>query len=424
MSDQTSPSSISTPAINPPAITAPAMTKHPLLWGAYLACSWTWCIGMFFPSLLLRDFGWPGFMIFAIPNVIGAAAMGWMLTSKKASTHMVEKNPRAVWWFSAITIAFHVFWIIWVSNFIRDAFPLPQNYLIAIGAVGISFSLVSSRAIRLGRSTQLALVLILFSIGVLITVLATPHVQASRDALLDAPRTASGVYWMLPVCIFGFLLCPYLDVTFHHARQQLVTKRGGRLGFTIGFVGMFSLMIILTTQYAGLLISGLHELYFVTISAYWLSTLILCHILCQWIFTVRVHLDQMRTIPGQHPPQQAIFPIALLAGVGGLLASELPKYSGLDAGELIYRTFLSAYGLLFPTYVLYRIVLGRNGSKPVPMLWYWIAILVATPLYWYGFMERNTVWLVPGAGLLLLIAVIHMLISRNSKSETAPISAS
>src|SRR5690242_7362807 len=48
-------------------------------WGAYLACSWTWCISMFLPVLLVRDYGVWGFVVFAVPNVIGAGAMGWVL---------------------------------------------------------------------------------------------------------------------------------------------------------------------------------------------------------------------------------------------------------------------------------------------------------------------------------------------------------
>jgi hypothetical protein len=46
-------------------------------WANYLGMSWTWCIGMFLPVLLVRDYGIGAWWIFAIPNVVGAAAMGW-----------------------------------------------------------------------------------------------------------------------------------------------------------------------------------------------------------------------------------------------------------------------------------------------------------------------------------------------------------
>ena len=48
-------------------------------WGFFCAASWTWCIGMFFPLLLLRDFGWPGLVAFLVPNVIGCAGFGYVL---------------------------------------------------------------------------------------------------------------------------------------------------------------------------------------------------------------------------------------------------------------------------------------------------------------------------------------------------------
>src|SRR3954471_24793497 len=50
-----------------------------LNWAAFLGASWTWCIGMFLPVLLIRDYGPSMWWAFAVPNVIGAAAMGWIL---------------------------------------------------------------------------------------------------------------------------------------------------------------------------------------------------------------------------------------------------------------------------------------------------------------------------------------------------------
>src|ERR1051325_4731620 len=49
-------------------------------WAIYLGMSWTWCIGMFLPVLLVRDYGVWASVVFAVPNVLGAAAMGWVLS--------------------------------------------------------------------------------------------------------------------------------------------------------------------------------------------------------------------------------------------------------------------------------------------------------------------------------------------------------
>ncbi|MBV8780683.1 MAG: hypothetical protein JO353_04735, partial [Phycisphaerae bacterium] len=58
----------------------PAPHGHWLGWAIFLGVSWTWCIGMYLPVLLVRDYGFWGWVVFAIPNVVGAAAMGWTIT--------------------------------------------------------------------------------------------------------------------------------------------------------------------------------------------------------------------------------------------------------------------------------------------------------------------------------------------------------
>jgi hypothetical protein len=46
------------------------------------------------------------------------------------------------------------------------------------------------------------------------------------------------ILWLVPVMIFGFALCPYLDITFHRARQAM-SPRDGRVAFALGFGGFF-----------------------------------------------------------------------------------------------------------------------------------------------------------------------------------------
>ena len=373
-------------------------TRSPILWGAYLACSWTWCIGMFLPALLLRDLGWAGFLIFATPNVLGAAAMGWVLKSRGDSTRLVENHPTAVWLFSAVTLAFHLFWILWVSNFIRIAFSIPNAHLTAVGGIVVAFLVLSVRALRRNRLPQLAIALLALSFGVLIATYCTPDVQEANTALIHAAPKTLAPLWMLPSMFFGFLLCPYLDISFHHARQQLDTPKNGRIGFTLGFVGFFAPMILLTTRYAGVIAGALDGTSFVPIAKPWLAAGLLTHILCQWIFTVRVHLDRIRTIPNAQTKQPILIGIMALAGTIGFFAIKLPAYAGLTGGELVYRTFMSAYGLAFPAYVLYRII----KKNPIGLTTLWISIALATPLFWMGFMERQAFWLIPGMAVILL----------------------
>lgn len=389
------------------AVVPNSTTANPVLWGAYLACSWTWCIGMFLPALMLRDFGWAGLVVFAVPNVLGAAAMGWVLTSRKESESMVRRHPRGVWWFSAVTIAYHAFWLLWVINTVlKPALPMSQNYLFGAGALVIAFWFASQRASYFNRMPQLALALLVFSVAVLVATLVLPDLDPSIARLHKDHPGSPAALWMLPVSTFGFLLCPYLDVTFHHARQSLGSRRNGRLGFTIGFGVFFAAMIFLTTQYAGLIIDAVEGRPVNPTKTAWIGAALFAHILCQWVFTVRVHLQQVKTIPGNTPDQRVLLGLALLAALIGFLAHNLPMHAGLLGGEIIYRVFLGAYGLLFPTYVLYRIVMARNGHKPISLTAMWVAIAVAAPMFWMGFMERQSIWLAPGVGVVLLVAAI------------------
>src|SRR2546421_8858832 len=100
---------------NPSSILHPPSSFSSLLaWAAYLACSWTWCIGMFLPVLLVRDYGIWGWVVFAVPNVVGAAAMGWVIRSAESSHAITGNHFSACAAFSVITILFHVFFVQWM----------------------------------------------------------------------------------------------------------------------------------------------------------------------------------------------------------------------------------------------------------------------------------------------------------------------
>src|SRR3954465_13192934 len=88
---------------------------HWLLWAVYLGMSWTWCIGMFLPVLLVRDYGLAGWAVFAIPNVVGAAAMGWVLARPGARERVLAEHRTACVAFSAVTLAFHAYFLTWLA---------------------------------------------------------------------------------------------------------------------------------------------------------------------------------------------------------------------------------------------------------------------------------------------------------------------
>ncbi len=366
---------------------------------------------MFLPALMMRDFGIAGFIVFAVPNVIGAALMGWVLTTKKQSIAMVANHASAVGWFSIITIAYHVFWIIWIFSFAQRMIPIPEEYLFGAGAVAVAWALTTSRGIKLGRESQLALVLWIASAAVLVATFVFPNAISPKTsdviaAVNNESLLSTGVLWMIPLSVFGFALCPYLDATFHYARQQLGSKSNGRAGFTVGFGIMFASMIVLTYQYSGLIITVLAGNADSIVINPLMGAAILAHLMCQWIFTVRVHLARLPLLPGGGPPLQAIYGVALLAGAAALVVPTLNAHSGLTAGEIVYRNFLGAYGLLIPAYVLYRIVRARKDGRGTHPRVMWLAIGAAAPMFWMGYIERESIWLVPGIVLVIALAFV------------------
>ncbi|HWB19699.1 MAG TPA: hypothetical protein VG711_05310, partial [Phycisphaerales bacterium] len=86
---------------------------HTILWGVFCACSWTWCIGMYLPRIMIERWGWPGFLVFAVPNVIGCAAMGYVVKSAARSREIGSRHGRAMIAFSIVTIAYHAFFLTW-----------------------------------------------------------------------------------------------------------------------------------------------------------------------------------------------------------------------------------------------------------------------------------------------------------------------
>ena len=82
-------------AAAPPDATGHGSAIGTLGWGIYTASSWTWCIGMFLPIVLMKYLGWWGFLIFAIPNILGVVAFGYLFDAA-ASRRMLTRHRPAI----------------------------------------------------------------------------------------------------------------------------------------------------------------------------------------------------------------------------------------------------------------------------------------------------------------------------------------
>lgn len=399
-------------------------------WALYLGVSWTWCIGMFLPVLLLRDYGVWGFVVFAVPNVIGAAAMGWVLRDADVSRRFVERNREAVYLFGMITIAFHAFWLTWLATWILGA--TGQAFTGAVPAIvgalvvaGVLSKDDSARArlvagiVWLGSIALLAALLITWNDGAM-QPLSTSFFETDDHQMKD-------LLGLAPVCLFGFALCPYLDATFHRARQG-TTPSGGRLAFTVGFGVVFASMIGLTLAYAGPLVEVFNGADGPDIAwAKWAAIALIAHFAVQLVFTVRVHQHAANEIepaisPRWSGPGRALPLIGAVLAVMTLFAAG--PFFALTSGELAYRCFIAAYGLVLPAYVWVCGIPTRDGHSGIhgprgrfKLRLLVAAVVIATPMYFVGYIILTEWWLLPGLVVLLLTRVPAMRTARGATPE-------
>ena len=392
----------------------------PIGWAAFLASSWTWCIGMFLPVLMIRDYGGWGWTLFALPNIFGAAAMGWVLRDRDASVVVQQAHLPACRWFSIVTIAFHAFFAIaLVPSLLGD------NFLtLAVAMIPLVLLLWGAR----GRRATIAA-----SVVLAISVLAMLGFVAIRG-LAEWPAPAKprlDLLWLAPVTVFGFLLAPYLDLTFHRARQS-TTRAGGRTAFGVGFGVFFLLMVVFTAQYAEPMIAALSGARRLSIRTDLFATVLGAHLAVQTVFTVLAHGEAVKeTRDPQASPWPAVLGTGAIIGLAILLrwaANVFPVYHGywgqrLNTYELIYRIFMAFYGLVFPTYVwlfmmpaLRRRPMAAGPPRTATVVFFGAVVTLAAPAFWMGFIEGRMLWLVGG---VLLVVVSRLLLPKGPAAAPA-----
>jgi hypothetical protein len=352
-----------------------------LAWAIFLAASWTWCIGMYLPVILVRDYGIWAFVVFAVPNVAGAAAMAWVLPDAQASRSLVAGHATACRCFSMVTILFHCFFIFWII------FPLAVPiYFIGALLFLVLMAITSMRSNGRLKAAAAAMLVSIFAGARLWYSGEIPRFPTSGGSPID-------LVGLSLVCMFGFTLCPYLDLTFHEARQA-TTPAGGRMAFAIGFGIFFQAMLWFTLGYSGWLAQSEPAIPLLVV------VLLAFHFLVQTILKFALHGAMVGRFPA------IMFVGIVAAALLGVAASrESPLYLSLGIrrlhyrpsfGEFIYGCFMAFYGLVFPAYVW--ICIYRLRSKQT-----WLIVtLIAVPMYWMGFVRGQTTWLLPGVAVPIL----------------------
>ncbi|MEM6748913.1 MAG: hypothetical protein AAF612_00430 [Planctomycetota bacterium] len=353
-----------------------------LAWGCYLGCSWTWVIGMFLPAILVRDYGWPGWALFAVPNVLGAAAMGFVLTGK-ASKLFVDKHRSACVTFSYTTLLLQVFALGWFADTMgaRGVVVLSVGTLALLVLGLIALWRTDPTHLRHGVALAVAIGAACVSLGAMSYALkldgAWIATDPGPDDGLSAPlANGPDLLGLAGATAFGFMLSPYLDLTFHRARIQ-TDKPTGRAAFAFGFGCVFLAMIIFALAYAGIVAPfwRADRGAVAPLPSAWLVLLSL-HVLLQVGVTAYFHgRELLRPRPRQDAADHArrryaavvallaMLFVALLAALVRRYGVQLPGYDGsLSAGEGVYRAFLLIYAVVFPSYVL---IVAAPTHKPV-----------------------------------------------------------
>lgn len=365
-------------------------------WGVFCACSWTWCIGMFLPVIMLGRFGWPGFLVFAIPNVIGCAAFGYVIARRDRSVAIVRSHTLAMRLFSLATIAYHVFFIGFISWLLL---PLPDDYAPWIAATAPPALL--SVAILLSRLPQRAwpMFAVLVYAGSL-WMFSQIGFEPLREIAWRGTDSRVELAWLAVPIAFGFLLCPYLDLTFHRALQASPSRRA----FAV-FGIAFAVMIVFTCAYWDVLETGL-------------TWLIATHIASQAIFTMSAHVRELRHARETGASMGWIEDFLPLVALPLVFAGAF-SLDALAASVDLYIRFLVLYGLLFPAYVLFFMLNCGESRNRWRIGSYIIAMLALMPLYELGFLQGHAWLAAAGVGALIVVALL-MRAKRRHAIESTP----
>jgi hypothetical protein len=313
---------------------------------------------MFLPIILLRDYGWPGFLVFAIPNVLGCAAFGYVLRNAGRRAELIGRHERAAVLFSATTIAYHMFFMAFLASLIaRDT---TQATLITMALPAGIFLAGYGLGWMPQPAWPAAAVLLYAGSMAVFTGVGTASLSATQ---WSGSFSTTDLVFLAPALVFGFLLCPYLDLTFHRALDASPSRHAFAI-FGIAFIPILLLTVAYRQDFT--------------------QPVVVAYITVQATFTVAAHLREIRerSWPREGIPRMAILLVPAAAVVLVLLPGD---------GENTYLRLLGFYGLLFPAYVLVFMT-GRGTATPRrSALLGWAAAMIAfLPVYEVAFVHRIT----------------------------------
>ena len=296
---------------------------------------------MYLPRILIERWGWWGFIAFAVPNVVGCTAFGYVVKNRQRSEAMVARHSAALITFSSATIAYHVFFTVWLFE---SLVQMPESdVVVPLAAAGIVFTLAGVFSF-LNNRDWLGLSVLVYALSLL------AFWRLGTDGLWSIDWSGAQHLGLLalaiPAILFGFLLCPYVDLTFHRAIQHSPSKHS----FAV-FGVTFAVMIVLTC-------AVWFDLTYRTSG--WLPATVMAHLLAQSVFTMGAHMRELRVSPMiTTGTLRVVAMFAPLAAAALLYVARTFSDSPL-LGENIYLTFLTLYASLFPMWFVLREIRARK----------------------------------------------------------------
>ena len=367
---------------------------------------------MFLPILLLRWWGWPGFLAFAVPNILGCVAFGYVFTPE-TSRRFVARYAPSIRWFAWVTIAFQSWFGSWADLRLgmQGLLGTSVNWSDLCRFLPFLFLMFPGS----GRFWMIA--------GTVCTVasfalFATNGLGALNNPPVVGTMTPMSLAWAAPFMAFGFLLCPALDPTFHRALQQSPSRHSFAV-FGVAFAAQLLFAASSFNAATGLM---------------FVAWPIAAQIILQTTFTMCAMVSvtspasfrSWTTAPawfpqftGRHSWAGFASVLALpIAGwaVGGFLlilltaitvdvpvmmpASELlaSVSSVTSAGEATYMRCLGFYGIIFPAWLLLKL-------RRVPAAVAWPAIFVAAAAAERGMVGARTSFLLVSLGVIVIAAL-------------------
>jgi hypothetical protein len=346
-----------------------------------LACSWCWVIGMVFPAFTIADFGNAGWLVFVVPNVIGATSVGFLLRSSAQARRFAQTHRAAIRAFTLVTVAFHGFVVAtlvpWVG-YLKPAWAAQIGVvLLGAGVIAVCARTGSLRGfVRAG--------MVIFALSALL--LVAGGFTTGWETYAMPPETGAfappALLFALVGTTLGFLTCPFLDATFLRLRAAIDNPGKAAGDFSGAFSGPFLLLVAMTALYAtGFLGEGVFSYY------------IVAHIVAQALYTCAFHAWAHRAANARTSAPV----VAWL--LGGALALAWPHLASFRVG---YELLLSAYALPFPAYVWIVCVWAKRPTPRAMMVWS-IAVVAAGPLFAMGYLGKR--WeLIPLAAAVVVAA--------------------